>query len=235
MTTRLIILMVLTAALSSCTKSRYATVGAYESDDAYYTSDDTYISDFALVDDEAQLASSNDSAAAHASSDDYYDPNYVSPFASATPTYNSNWTATPWNYGSGCANSFGSGFGNYQYGSYWNCAPYEMPGIGWNPYTGYYSGFQFGYNPYYNPYLSYNPYNSWYSPYYGGNYYSGWAYNPWPSPYNYASHGNNDSGSISTVIHGPRNPISTISATNASYSSGLFYGSSKRDIHSYDV
>jgi hypothetical protein len=235
---RLLILMVLTAALSSCTRSRYATVGAYESDDAYYTSSDNYIADFALVDDEVQMTQTSDSAAS--SSDDYYDPNY-----SAPPVYSPNstantWSADPWNSGyNSCGSSFGSGFGNYNYGSHWNCSPYFMPTIGWNPYSGYYSNYTFIYNsnPFGNPYVyspyGYNPYNAWYTPYYTPGYYSGWAYNPWYSPYNYSNTGVIDNTAGNGTVHGPRNPISTLSATNSSYSSGLFYNGTKRNLHTY--
>ncbi len=240
MKTRLLFLMVLTAALFSCTRSRYATVGAYESDDAYYTSSDTYIADFALVDDEAQMATSSDSSSTTTSSDDYYDPNYSSSPAFSPNTHSNNWSADPWNSGyNSCGNSFGSGFGNYNYGSHWNCNPYMIPSVGWNPYSGYYSNFTFvyGYNSFYNPYstspFGYNPYNSWYTPYYMPNYYNGWAYNPWYSPFNYSSLGNNDGIGGSVAMHGPRNPITTISATNSSYSSGLFYNGTKKDLHSY--
>ena len=232
MKTRILFLLVLTATLFSCTQSRYATVGAYESDDAYYTASDTYIADFALVDDEAQMASPSDSTSALSSSDDYYDPNYLAPPVYSPNSSSDNWDASPWNGGyNSCGNYCGSGFGNYQYGSYWN-SPYMMPGIGWNPYTGYYSSFNIGYNPFYNPYMGYNPYSSWYTPYYSPNYYSGWAYNPWYSPYNYNS-GNNDGNSGTSLIYGPRNPISTISATNSSYTGGLFYNGTKRDLHTF--
>jgi hypothetical protein len=240
MKTRLLFLTMLFASLYSCTRSRYATTGAYESDDAYYTSSDTYISDFALVDDEAQMAQPTDSAASSSSTDDYYDPNY-----SASPAYIPNspantWNADPWNSGyNNCGNGFNSGFGNYNYGSHWNCSPCMMPSIGWNPYSGYYSNytFMYGSNSYWNPYgyspYGYNPYSSWYTPYYSPGYYSGWAYNPWYSPYNYNNTGAIDNTSGGGIVYGPRNPISTISATNSSYSSGLFYNGTKRDLHSY--
>jgi hypothetical protein len=235
MKTQLLLLMVLVSSLYSCTRSRYATTGAYESDDAYYSASDTYIADFALVDDEAQMAQPSDSASTSSSTDDYYDPTY-----SAPPVYSPNssantWNADPWNSGyNSCDNSFGSGFGNYNYGSHWNCSPYMMPSIGWNPYSGYYGNYTFiyGSNPYWNPY-GYNPYNSWYTPYYSPGYYSGWAYNPWYSPYNYSNTGGTDNSAGGGIVYGPRNPISTISATNSSYSSGLFYNGTKRDLHVY--
>ena len=196
MKTQLLLLMVLVSSLYSCTRSRYATTGAYESDDAYYSTSDTYIADFALVDDEAQMAQPSDSASTSSSTDDYYDPTY-----SAPPVYSPNssantWNADPWNSGyNSCDNSFGS-------------------------------------NPYWNPY-GYNPYNSWYTPYYSPGYYSGWAYNPWYSPYNYSNTGGTDNSAGGGIVYGPRNPISTISATNSSYSSGLFYNGTKRDLHVY--
>ena len=240
MKAQLLLLMVLVSSLYSCTRSRYATVGAYESDDAYYTESDTYIADFALVDDEAQMAAAADSSSTTSSSDDYYDPNYSSPAVSSPNNYANNWTPDPWNSGyNSCGNSFGSGFGNYNYGNYWNNSPYVMPSIGWNPYSGYYTNFTFvyGYNSFYNPYCSpsfgYNPYSSWFTPYYTPYYYSGWAYNPWNSPFNYYNAGGNDSGNGSSIVHGPRNPISTISAANSSYSSQLFYNGTKRDVHAY--
>ncbi|MFM9006840.1 MAG: hypothetical protein ACKOSR_15280 [Flavobacteriales bacterium] len=137
MKTRILFLSVLTATFFSCTQSRYATVGAYESDDAYYTSSDTYIADFALVDDEAQMAISSDSASGVSTSDDYYDPNYSAPPVYSPNSSSNNWDTSPWNSGyNSCGNYCCSGFGNYQYGSYWN-SPSMMPGIGWNPYTGY--------------------------------------------------------------------------------------------------
>lgn len=239
MKTRLLLLIALAASLYSCTRSRYATVGAYESDDAYYTSSDTYIADFALVDDEAQMAQPADSASA--SSDDYYDPNYSAPPVYTPNSTANSWNADPWNSGyNSCGNSFGSGFGSYNYGSHWNCSPYLMPTIGWNPYTGYYSNLSFVYssNPYWSPYgyspYGYNPYGSWYTPYYSPYYYSGWAYNPWYSPYNYSNTGSIDNTpGGGGIIYGPRNPISTMSATNSSYSSGLFYNGTKRDLHTY--
>ncbi len=238
MKTRILFFVVLTTIFFSCTQSRYATVGAYESDDAYYTAGDTYISDFALVDDEAQMATASDSATTSYSSDDYYDPNYLAPAVYSPNSSANNCNTSAWNGGYNSCNSYcGSGFGNYQYGSYWNSSPYMMPGIGWNPYSGYYSSFNLGYNPfynpYYNPYLGYNPYNSWYTPYYSPYYYSGWAYNPWYSPYNYNNSNPNDGASGSLTIHGPRNPISTISATNSSYTGGLFYNGTKRDLHTF--
>jgi len=242
MKTRLLFLMMLIASLYSCTRSRYATTGAYESDDAYYTSSDTYIADFALVDNEAQMTQPGDSASTSSSTDDYYDPNYSAPPVYIPHSTANTWNADPWNSGyNTCGNGFNSGFGNYNYGSHWNCSPYMMPSIGWNPYSGYYSNFTFMYgtSPYWNPYgyspYGYNPYSSWYTPYYSPGYYSGWAYNPWYSPYNYNS---NNTGAIDNtsgggIVYGPRNPISTISATNSSYSSGLFYNGTKRDLHSY--
>ena len=240
MKTQLLLLMVLVSSLYSCTRSRYATVGAYESDDAYYTAGDTYIADFALVDDEAQMATSTDSASTTSSTDDYYDPNYSSPSAYSSNSYSNNWSPDPWNSGyNSCGNSFGSGFSNYNYGNYWNNSTYVIPSIGWSPYSGYYTNFTFvyGYNPFYNPYCSssfgYNPYGSWYMPYYSPSYYSGWAYNPWNSPFNYYNAGVNDSGSGGGIVHGPRNPISAISATSSSYSTGLFYSGTKRKAHSY--
>ena len=240
MKTRLLLILMLIASLYSCTRSRYATTGAYESDDAYFTSSDTYIADFALVDDEAQMAQPSDSASTSSSTDDYYDPTY-----SAPPVYSPNstantWNADPWNSGyNTCGNGFGSGFGNYNYGSHWNCSPYMMPSIGWNPYSGYYSNYSFMYgsNPYWSPYgyspYGYNPYNSWYTPYYSPGYYSGWAFNSWNSPNNYYNTGGIDNSVGGGIVHGPRNPISTISATNSSYSSGLFYNGTKRDLHGY--
>jgi hypothetical protein len=240
MKTRIFLLLMLTASLYSCTRSRYATTGAYESDDAYYTSSDTYIADFALVDDEAQMAQSSDSASTSGSTDDYYDPNYSAPPVYTPNSTANSWNADPWNSGyNTCGNGFGSGFGNYYYGSHWNCSPVFMPSIGWNPYSGYYSNytFMYGSNPYWNPYGSspygYNPYNSWYTPYYTPGYYSGWAYNPWYSPYNYYNTGVIDNSSGGGIVYGPRNPISTISSTNSSYSSGLFYNGTKRDLHTY--
>ena len=219
--------------LASCTQSRYATTGAYESDDAYYTTNDTYISDFALVDDEAAMSLPADSTnnPSQASSDDYYDPNYITPQVYAPNSSANNWSADPWN--NNCGNPYGSNFGNYQYGSHWNCSPMPMAGIGWNPYGGYYSNSTMGYGSYYNPYSAYNPYSSWYTPYYPNSYYSGWAYNPWNSPYNYYNTGGNDNSSGGSIVYGPRNPISTISATNTSYSEGLFYNGTKRDLHAY--
>jgi hypothetical protein len=43
----------------------------------------------------------------------------------------------------------------------------------------------------------------------------------------------NDLPSVGATVHGPRNPISAISGTSSSYSSGLFYNGSKRDLHTY--
>jgi len=236
MKTQLLLLMLIVSSLYSCTRSRYATVGAYESDDAYYTESDTYIADFALVDDEAQMATSTDSSSTTSSSDDYYDPNYSAPNAYSPNVHSNSWSPDPWN---SCGNSFGSGFGNYNYGNYWNNNPYMIPNIGWNPYSGYYTNYSFVYgnNPYFNPYCSssfgYNPYGSWYTPYYSPYYYSGWAYNPWNSPFNYYNVGGNDTGTGGSIVHGPRTPISSISATSSSYSTGLFYSGTKRKTHSY--
>jgi hypothetical protein len=235
---RLSILIATLLGLASCTKSRYATVGPYESDDAYYTSADTYISDFALVDDEAQMA--GDSARANGTSDDYYDPSYVSPYSNssgsyAADSYANNWYVSPWNTGYyGCGTYGGSGFSSYQYGSYWSYSPYGMMSMGFSPFNGYYSNYHFGYNtycnPYYNSYYGYNPYNSWYTPYYSPNYYSGWAYSPWYTPFNYYSAGgNNDNNSGTSIVHGPRTSLSAFSANNSTYSNGLFYNGSKRD------
>lgn len=236
MKTPLFFAMMLTAAFVSCTKSRYATVGAYENDEAYYTADENFISDFALVDDEAQMAA-KDSSSSTSSSDDYYDPNYAAPQVYSPNSYASNYSPNPWNGGyNACSNFNGCGYGGYSYGSYWNCSPYFMPSVGWNPYTGYYSSFNMGYNsfynPYYNSYASFYPYNSWYTPYYSPFYYSGWAYNPYYSPYNYYSSNNNDN-STGGIIHGARNPLATMSGVNSSYSTGLFYNGSKRNAHTF--
>lgn len=238
MKTRLLLFVMLIASLYSCTKSRYATVGPYESDDAYYTASDTYIADFALVDDEAQMSPGTDSSSTALSSDDYYDPNYNAPTVYTPNSSNNNWNADPWNSGfNSCYSPWGVGFGGYHYGSHWNNGSYFMPSVGWNPYSGYYTNYNYvyGYNPYYNPYygssFGYNPYNSWYTPYYSSNYYSGWAYNPWYSPYNYNATGNNDNSSGGSIVYGPRNPISSISATNSTYTGGLFYGGTKTELH----
>ncbi|MFN5621907.1 MAG: hypothetical protein ACK478_11440 [Flavobacteriales bacterium] len=219
--------------LASCTQSKYATQGAYESDDAYVSDNDTYISDFALVDDEAQLAA-NDSTPA--TSDDYYDPNYTAPPVYTPNGYNSynSYGANPW----GCNSGYGSGFGSYNYGSYWN--PYSpMVGIGWSPYSGYYTqyGMGFGYNPYCSNF--YSPYNSWYTPYYSPYYYNSPAYNPWYSPYNYYNSGwggyyGGTSDQPSNIVYGPRNPISSLGANNSSYTGNVFYsGIKKDDVHTY--
>ena len=237
MKTRLFFTLMLAASLYSCTRSRYATTGAYESDDAYYTSSDTYIADFALVDDEAQMVNSSDSSATSSSTDDYYDPSYPGYNAYSSSTYSDSWSTNSWNSSfNSCNNGWGSGFGNYHYGNHWNCSPFMMPSVGWNPYSGYYSNFTFtyGYNPYWNPYsyspYGYNPYNSWYTPYYSQGYYNGWAYNPWYFPYNYYNQGIIDNTSGGGILHGPRNTISAISAINSSYSNGLFYNGTKRKI-----
>jgi hypothetical protein len=233
MNVRYLLLASLVLTFASCTQSKYATRGAYESDDAYVSDDDTYIADFALVDDEAQLAGSDTAAS---TSDDYYDPNYTAPQV-YTPNGDNNYdsyNANPW----GCNSGFGSGFGNYGYGSHWN--PYSpMVGIGWSPYSGYYTqyGMNFGYNPYCSSF--YSPYNSWYTPYYSPYYYNSPAFNPWYSPYNYYNNGwgglNGDTDNQpSTTVYGPRNPIATLGSNNSSYTGNVFYsGIKKDDLHSY--
>jgi hypothetical protein len=234
METKLIFTAMLAMSLFSCTRSRYATFGAYESDDVYLSSSDTYIADFALVDNEAYYNPSIDSASTHDSSDDYYDPNYTAPPVYTPNSTAGNWQPDPWNdgyYNSG--SSFNSGFGNYNYGSYWNPIPSPMMGISWTPYGGYMTNYSVGYTPYYAPSWGYNPYNSWYTPYYSPYYYSGWAYGPSNNGYSYYASGINDLPSIGRTIHGPRNPISAISGTSSSYSNGLFYNGSKRDMHAY--
>lgn len=223
-------------ALASCTQSKYATTGPYESDDAYYATSDTYITDFALVDDEAQMSSTRDSSAG--TSDDYYDPNYAAPQVYSPNSYNnaSTYSPNPW----GCNSGYGySGFGNYGYGSYMNSYG-PMMGIGWSPYSGYYTNFGYGFGSGMNPYCNnyYSPYNSWYTPYYGPSYYNSWSYNSWYSPYNYYSSGfpyyGNNGNDATTIVHGPRNPIATASGNNSSYSGNLFYsGIKKGERHNY--
>jgi hypothetical protein len=230
----LMLLTAIAASLFSCTRSRYATFGAYESDDVYYSSSDTYIADFALVDDEAYSNPSIDSSSTHDTSDDYYDPNYTAPPV-YTPNSSSNeWQPDPWNNGfySG-GNSMNSGFGNYNYGSYWNPYTSPMMGVTWTPYSGYVTNYSVGFSPYYSPSWGYNPYNNWYTPYYSPYYYSGWAYSPSYNSNQYYSYGMNDLPSVGGTIHGPRNPISAISGTSSSYSNGLFYNGSKRNSHAY--
>ena len=218
---------------TSCTQSKYATRGAYESDDAYMSDDDTYIADFALVDDEAQLAATDTAAS---TSDDYYDPNYTAPIEYTPNSYSSQQeiSPNPW----GCNSGFGSGFGSYGYGSYWN--PYSpMVGIGWSPYSGYYTqyGMNFGYNPYCSSF--YSPYNSWYTPFYSPYYYNSPAFNPWYSPNNYYNNGwggfNGDTDNQpSTTVYGPRNPIASLGSNNSSYTGNVFYSGIKKDKpHSY--
>jgi hypothetical protein len=233
MNVRYLLLASLVLTFASCTQSKYATRGAYESDDAYVSDDDTYIADFALVDDEAQLAGADTAAS---TSDDYYDPNYTAPQVYTPNGYNSydSYNANPW----GCNSGFGSGYGSYNYGSYWN--PYSpMVGIGWSPYSGYYTQFGMGFG--YNPYCSnfYSPYNSWYSPYYSPYYYNSPAYSPWNSPYNYNNYGwggyyGDTADQPSTTVYGPRNPIATLGSNNSSYTGNVFYsGIKKDDLHSY--
>ena len=234
MKTKLMLLVAIAGSLFSCTRSRYATFGAYESDDVYYSSSETYIADFALVDDEAYYNPSIDSSSTHDSSDDYYDPNYTAPPVYTPNSTVNNWQPDPWNggyYNNGY--SMNSGFSNYNYGSYWNPGPSPMMGISWTPYGGYMANYSVGFSPYYTPSWGYNPYNNWYTPYYSPYYYSGWAYSPSYNPNQYYSNGMNDLPSAGGTIHGPRNPISAISGTSSSYSNGLFYNGSKRDMHTY--
>jgi len=233
MNIRYLLLASLVLTFASCTQSKYATRGAYESDDAYVSDDDTYIADFALVDDEAQLAGADTAAS---TSDDYYDPNYTAPQVYTPNGYNSydSYNANPW----GCNSGFGSGYGSYNYGSYWN--PFSpMVGIGWSPYSGYYTQFGMGFG--YTPYCSnfYSPYNSWYTPYYSPYYYNSPAYSPWNSPYNYNNYGwgayyGDTADQPSTTVYGPRNPIATLGSNNSSYTGNVFYsGIKKDDLHSY--
>ncbi len=234
MNRKLMLLAALAMSLFSCTRSRYATFGAYESDDVYLSARDTYISDFALVDDDVEHNASVDSSSASDSSDDYYDPNYVAPPVYTPNTTANNWQPDPWNngyYNSGSA--FNSGFGNYNYGSYWNSSIYPMMGVTWSPYIGYTTSYSLGYPPYYSPSWGYNPYNNWYTPYYSPYYYSGWAYGPSYNNNLYYGGGLNDLPSVSRTVHGPRNSISAISGRNSSYSSDLFYNGSKRNLHAY--
>ena len=234
MKTKLMLLLAIAASLFSCTRSRYATFGAYESDDVYYSSSETYIADFALVDDEAYYNPSIDSSSTHDSSDDYYDPNYTAPPVYTPNSTVNNWQPDPWN--GGCYNngySMNSGFSSYNYGSYWNQNPSPMMGISWTPYGGYMANYSVGFSPYYTPSWGYNPYNSWYTPYYSPYYYSGWAYSPAYNNNQFYGSGMNDLPSVGATVHGPRNPISAISGTSSAYSSGLFYNGSKRDLHTY--
>lgn len=223
--------------LFSCSQSKYATVGAYESDDAYFSSDDNYISDFALVDDEAAMNASSDSSVSF--SDDYYDPNYVAPQTFSPNNNNSLWNPDPWGCGPGFCNG---GFGAYQYGSFWN--PYQPTmGLGWSPFSGYYTSFgmNYGFNPYMNGWNSWS-YNPWYTPYYSPYYFNSWAYNPWYSPFNYSPMGWNSFGwpvsgnefTVGNIVQGARNPISSMGSNNSAYSSNLFYsGLKKNEVHSY--
>jgi hypothetical protein len=229
MKTKLMLLALLTMSLFSCISSRYATIGAYESDDVYLSSSDTYISDFALVDDEVAPNTSIDSTSAYGSSDDYYDPNYIAPSVYTPNSTANNWQPDPWN------NDFlmNSGFGNYSYGSFWNPIPAPMMGISWTPYGGYMANYSVGLSPYYMPSWGFNPYNNWYTPYYSPYYYSGWAYGPSYNNFAFYAGGMNDLPAIGRTIYGPRNTISAISGRNSSYSSSLFYNGSKRDLHSY--
>jgi hypothetical protein len=233
MNIRYLFLACVIVSFASCTRSKYATQGAYESDDAYVSDDDTYIADFALVDDEAQLLTADTAAS---TSDDYYDPNYTAPTLYSPNSANNfnSFGNNPW----GCNSGFGSGFGSYNYGSYWN--PYSpMVGIGWSPYSGYYTqyGMGFGYNPYCSNF--YSPYNSWYTPYYSPYYYNSPAYNSWYSPYNYYNNGwggfNSDTDNQpATIVYGPRNPIASLGANNSSYTGNVFYSGIKKDnLHPY--
>lgn len=241
-----IILIALVVLLfASCTSNRYATTGPYESDEVYYTADETYISDFALVDDigsdvPQSNGSTNDSNTEN--TDDYYSTQ--SENENVTNNYYGNVYQSPWMNSPGYWNS---GFGCYNYGSYWNNWGPTIQ-LGWNPWSGWYTGFSYnwgwggGWNgPNWN--------NGWWnSPFYdpwgwnnGWCGYNAWGWNPyWNSPYNFYSPGFNNgwawnnNGWFNDVnengfVFGRRNPIAVSSSVNSTYTDNVFYDGTKEE------
>ena len=165
----------------------------YEFDELYTSADETYISDY--------VPSANTSTKEASNQENDEEDDYVS-------NANRNQNPTPWTQ-----NGWGnSGYGSYNYGAYnqFNCGTSLL----WMPYWAYspngfynspyaYYGYGMGYGVYGSSF--YNPYYSPYFSYYGG-----------------AASGNWDNHQA-PVVYGSRQPISSNSGVNSSYSGGRFY------------
>ena len=224
------------ASLMSCATQRMATTGTVEHDEVYYRPGDTYITELNL---------SNNVLPGQSSEDEYITEEAIqNQNNTQLPSPSSRWLS-PW------MNQFALGYGMYGGYSPFGYSPY---GSGWNNY-GY-----GGYQPFSNYGYGYSPFGmNGYSPTYGSMWNSGYGYpsnwgygsgwNGYYPSYGYGSGDNPYYGGYSNywggsgnpsmndsptgTLFGPRNPLSTISANNSSYSSDVFYSGDKRDAQEF--
>lgn len=245
-TTSFLIVTLVAMSFASCTSTRYATTGPYESDEVYYTSDETFISDFALVDDEVATGESQVQDNSGENSDDYYtgSDSGLNNTGGITNNYYGNVYQSPW---MGTPGYWNSGFGGYCYGTQWNNWGPTLQ-LGWSPWSGWYTTFNYnwGWNCGWNrPYWNYGWWNSPYYDPWGWNGWYGyqpWGWNPyWNSPFNYYYPGYynpglawnnggwfNDSGN-NGFVYGPRNPIAVSNSVNSTYTDDVFYNGTKEE------